>query len=83
MPTSQNVELAARTQSAHAALSELDSLRVKASRAERLEMEAMGLRRQMSIHSSDKIMCNVCRGEWCEERPQGWMASSSGPCGPG
>ncbi|KAK1327299.1 hypothetical protein QTO34_014197 [Cnephaeus nilssonii] len=54
-----NVELAARTQSARAALYELDSLREKASRAERLEMEAMGLRRQMSIHSTDKITCNI------------------------
>lgn len=44
LPTSQNMELAASAQSARDALSELDSLREKASRVERLEMEAKGLR---------------------------------------
>uniref|UniRef100_G1Q9H8 HOOK N-terminal domain-containing protein n=1 Tax=Myotis lucifugus TaxID=59463 RepID=G1Q9H8_MYOLU len=41
-----NMELVASTQSAHAARPELDSLREKASRVERLEMEAMGLRQK-------------------------------------
>lgn len=43
MPTSQNIELAASAQAARAPLPELDSLREKARRVERLEM---GLRQK-------------------------------------
>ncbi|XP_023603699.1 protein Daple-like [Myotis lucifugus] len=41
-----NMELAARAQASCAPVPELDSLREKASRVERLEMEAMGLRQK-------------------------------------
>lgn len=47
LPTSQNIQLAASARSARAYLDELDSLREKGSRVERLEMELMRFREKL------------------------------------